>query len=77
MVIFSLNFSKSTAVPELKLSRQFTHISTHILLGHAISPHSSSSPLKNVCERLQRLLQPIARKKDLISMYRGPVVIGL
>ena len=46
-------------------------------LGHAISPHSSSSPLKNVCERLQRLLQPIARKKDLISMYRGPVVIGL
>ena len=34
-------------------------------LLHAISPHSSFSPFKNVCERLW------------ISMYRGPAVTGL
>ena len=32
--------------------------------------------LINVCERSWRYLQPIARKKDLISMYRGTVVSG-
>ena len=33
--------------------------------------------LLKTCVGLWRLLQSIARKKDLISMYRGPVVIGL
>ena len=42
--------------------------------SHAISPHSSFNLFKNVCERLQRQLCPITRKKDLISMYRGTLV---
>ena len=43
---------------------------------HAISPHSSFNIFKNVCERSWRYFLPIARKKDLISMYRGALVSG-
>ena len=42
----------------------------------AISPHSSFNFFKNVCERSWRYLQPIARKKDLISMHRGALISG-
>ena len=31
---------------------------------------------QNVCERSWRYLQPIGRKKDLISMYRGALISG-
>ena len=31
---------------------------------------------KNVCERSWRYHQPIGRKEDLISMYRGALVSG-
>ena len=34
------------------------------------------SILLKTCERSWRYLQPIARKKDLISMYRGALVSG-
>ena len=34
------------------------------------------SVLLKTCERSWRYLQPIARKKDLISMYRGALVSG-
>ena len=37
---------------------------------------SSFNLFKNVCERSRRLLKPIARKKDLISTYRGARVSG-
>ena len=43
---------------------------------HVISSHSSFNLFKKVCERSWRQLQPIARKKDLISMYRGALVSG-
>ena len=40
------------------------------------SLHRSFSLFKNVCERSWRYLQPIARKKDLISVCRGALVSG-
>ena len=40
------------------------------------SPHRSFDLLKNVCERSWRQLQPIARKKGFISMYRSTLVSG-
>ena len=42
----------------------------------AISPHSSFNFFKNVCERSWRYLQPIGRKKDLISMYQSAFLSG-
>ena len=38
--------------------------------------YSSFNLFKNVCGRSWRLLQPIARKRDLFSMYRGALVKG-
>ena len=45
--------------------------------SNAISPHSGFSLFKNVCERSWRYLHPIARKKDLISVYQGALVSGI
>ena len=42
----------------------------------AILPHSSFNLFKNVCERSWRQLQPIARKKDLITRYQNDLVSG-
>ena len=53
-----------------------TVICTNEALLNAILPHGSFNLFKNVCERSWRYLQLIARKKDLISIYIGALLVN-